>query len=457
METISDNHSTDTETLAGQATDRELTVADPADNFVPRFPQTVRDLDVGSVFLADLALKAVSLEADCTTANVASRLHLGMLIVDELLQQLYHDKLIEKKGVVGLHNNRYVMVERGWNRVNQLMSTCSYVGSAPVSLEAYTDMTVRQVRSRPPVAKAILEKTLGELVLPEATKRRLGLVASSGRSLFLSGPPGNGKTAMARALVNAIPGSFWMPYAIEVDGQVIRVFDKHDHHQVPHPGTDYDQRWVRIAPPLVAVGGELTIQSLDLTATETPRFYEAPFQLKANGGVLVVDDLGRQRVSARELLNRWIIPLENRVDYLTLNTGKKIEVPFEQIAIFATNLSHVDLVDAAFMRRMGYRLYVETQTADTYRHIFRQCARTYGVSADDRLIERLLARYQTEARPLTGCEPRDLILRAIDICKFDSAPIQLSQALLDEAWDSYFGGRAFAGVQKTDTIRSSPS
>jgi SpoVK/Ycf46/Vps4 family AAA+-type ATPase len=198
-----------------------------------------------------------------------------------------------------------------------------------------------------------------------------------------------------------------------------------------------------IRPPLVVVGGELTIQSLDLMATDSPRFYEAPFQLKANGGVLVVDDLGRQRVSARELLNRWIIPLEYRIDYLTLSTGKKIQVPFEQLVIFATNLKDVDLVDEAFMRRMGYRLYVEPPTVDTYKEIFRRYVRFAGLTCDDQLLARLLTRYEKEKRQPKCCEPRDLVQRAVDLCKFDSRNAELSAEILDEAWESYFGGTNF--------------
>jgi len=417
-------------------------------SYTPRFPLTIDQLDVSTGFLTDLALKAASLDGDCSTNTVAERLHLGMMITDVLLQRLYDEKLIEKKGMIGLHNHRYGLTERGWSRLGQLMASCSYIGPAPVSLELYTEMIVNQVRSRPPTTKETLDSVLKNLVLPETIKRRLGVVASSGRSLFLSGPPGNGKTAMARALVHAIPGAIWIPYAIEVDGQVIRVFDKHDHHLIQHSEVDYDRRWVKIHPPLVTVGGELTIQSLDLTFTDSPRYYEAPFQLKANGGVLVVDDLGRQRVSARELLNRWIVPLEYRTDYLTLSTGKKIQVPFEQIVIFATNLTHNDLVDAAFMRRMGYRLYVEPPTPDTYRQIFRNYATANELTADDHLIDRLLTRYQAEHRPMQGCDPRDLIQRAIELCKFDQQSFQLTEAVLDEAWDSYFGGPGFSPAKE---------
>ena len=208
--------------------------------------------------------------------------------------------------------------------------------------------------------------------------------------------------------------------------------------------SDYDHRWVKISPPLVTVGGELTIQSLDLTYTDSPHYYEAPFQLKANGGVLVVDDLGRQRVSARELLNRWIVPLEYRTDYLTLSTGKKIQVPFEQIVIFATNLKDTDLVDGAFMRRMGYRLFVNPPDTATYREIFVKYAAASGLTVPPAVMQHVLDRYKTEGRQPQACEPRDLIQRAVEICKFDQRSFELTIESLNEAWEGYFGGAGFS-------------
>lgn len=414
----------------------------------PPFPATLDDLDVSPAFLADLALKTASLDAEPTTNSIARRLHLGMFITDLLMDRLYNEKLVEKKGTIGLHNHRFQLTDRGWSRLTQSTEVCGYVGPAPVALESYTEMIVSQVRSRSPVSPVTLDKALRELVLPENTRRKLAVVASSGRSLFLSGPPGNGKTAMARALVQAIDGNVWIPYAIEVDGHVIRVFSKHDHHPVDVPADlEYDHRWVKIRPPLVSAGGELTIESLDLTYTQTPRFYEAPSQVKANGGVLVIDDFGRQRVSARELLNRWIVPLEYRTDNLTLSTGKKIQVPFEMVVIFATNLTDADLMDAAFLRRMGYRLGVNPPTPATYTEIFLRCAQSFGLAGDLTLPDRLLRRYARENRAPMACEPRDLILRAMDICKFDGRPFELTEEILDEAWDSYFGGPGFARPQ----------
>jgi hypothetical protein len=422
--------------------DANLMSTDDADKFMPPFTQKLDELDVSNTFLCDLALKALSLESDATTVAISQRLHLGMLATDTLLQRLTRDRVIEMKGVVGMHNHRYGMLDRGWAELNRIMATNSYIGPAPVSLNAYTDMLTKQVHARLPASRHLLDRAMSDIVMTDAAKQTLGLVASSGRSLFLSGPSGNGKTAMARALVNAIEGDVWIPYAIEVDGQVIRVFDAHTHQSVDTNGAEFDRRWLKIRPPLVVVGGELTIENMELTNTSTQRFYEAPFQIKSNGGVLVVDDLGRQRCSATELLNRWIIPLEQRVDYLTLSTGKKIQVPFEQVIVFATNLTGSDIADEAFLRRMGYRMYVMAPGPATYAEIFRRYARTRGLSFDPSVLAHLEQRYGKEQRMPKSCEPRDLIDRAIEVCKFRREPVRLVKETLDQAWDGYFGASA---------------
>jgi predicted ATPase with chaperone activity len=411
----------------------------PADWFVPPFPEKLEDLDVNPGFLADLALKTVPLDAECSTSTIAARLHLGLLITEALLQRLCHEKFIEVKGIVGLRNHRYAMLDHGWAELQRLTSFCSYAGPAPVSLKSYSEMITQQVRNRPPSSRQALDQAMSNLILSDYAKEILGLVVGSGRSLFLTGPSGNGKTAMARALVDALPGEIWIPYALEVDGQVIRTFDAHNHVPVQHSNDNYDRRWVRVRPPLVVVGGELTLQSLDLTFTDTQRFYEAPLHIKSNGGVLVVDDLGRQRCSATELLNRWIVPLEYRVDYLTLSTGKKIQVPFEQIVVFATNLTESDLEDEAFMRRMGYRLRAEAPNAETYTEIFLRYARSRGLFADEDLVTQLLRKYQSEGRAPKACDPRDLIDRVIDRCRLQRQPVKLTEQALDVVWTGYFG------------------
>ncbi|MEI6082949.1 MAG: ATPase [Verrucomicrobiota bacterium] len=417
-------------------------LVDDGHSFKPPMPMTIEELGISSGFLGELVLKAMAVDPNSTASDVATRLHLGLMITDAVLQKLTRDKFVEIKGVVGSHNHRYAMLERGWTEYARVSASNSYVGPAPVSLDAYSDRLSKQVQARPPSARSDLDNAMGELVLNDGVKQVLGLVASSGRSLFLSGPSGNGKTAIARALVDAIDGNIWIPYAIEVDGQVIRLFDPHTHEACKIEETDYDRRWVKIKPPLVVVGGELTIESMDLANSPAHRYYEAPFQLKSNGGVLVVDDLGRQRCSPEALLNRWIIPLESRIDYLTLNNGKKFQVPFEQVIVFATNLTVSDLADEAFLRRMGYRIHVMAPSPQTYADIFIRYARRHGLTVDPTILAHLEIRYGKENREPKACEPRDLIDRAMEVCRYNREKLRLSKEIVDIAWDGYFGAVA---------------
>ncbi len=331
------------------------------DDLVPAVPRTVEGSGLDFGLLADLALKTVYADSNCTTQRAAEKLAMPIGAVDTLLQHLYREHFIEIRETLGPQHRRYAMLDRGWERAQRLLDLNAYIGAAPVSLETYTKMVKRQEELRPPVTPDAIRAGCASLILPEAVLQMLGVVANSRRSLLITGAPGNGKTSIARALHSSIGGNIWVPRAIEVDGQIINVFDSHNHVPIdPQPRVPYDQRWIKIRRPLVVVGGELTIESMDLSYDKTVKFYEAPFQVKSNGGTLLIDDFGRQRVHPRDLFNRWIIPLENRVDYLTLHTGKKIQVPFEQQLIFATNLPPADLAEEAFLRRLGYRLTLES-------------------------------------------------------------------------------------------------
>ena len=404
---------------------------------VPLSPEATQ-LDYG--FLADLTLKTVYADANCTTERAAQKLKLSMPVTENLLQHLYREKFVEIRGLVSYGNNRYGLLDRGWQRAQQLLDMNGYIGPAPVSLPAYSEMVLRQSAARDPVRSEAVHSAMSGLVLPESTVQTLGLVANSRRSLFMTGPSGNGKTSIALALHTAQRGEIWIPYAVEVDGQVIKIFDQHNHQQTPVTGADrYDERWIKIKRPIVVVGGEMTIETMDLIYSSTVRFYEAPFQMKSNGGTLVIDDFGRQRVDPHDLLNRWIVPLEGRIDYLTLHTGKKIEVPFEQLLIFATNLDPSDLVDDAFLRRMGYRLYITPPDRQMYTMIFEQYARSMGFEYHAKYIEYLFRLYEVDKRPLRACEPRDLIQRCADLCKYENIPMELSNDLLHLAWQNYFG------------------
>jgi hypothetical protein len=407
----------------------------------PPVPEEIADLGIGEAFLCDLALKHVAMIPEPTTTAIAERLHLTRAVTEELLQKLYREKLIEVRVQTTMGATRYAMLDHGWDRLVRLLSVCGYSGAAPVSLNDYAHMMRLQSIPSHPASMETVRSAFHDLILPESLLQTLGCVINSRRSLFLTGVPGTGKTAVAERINGALPGAIWIPYAVEIDGQIIRVFDSHCHHPASPDVTplEYDRRWVLIHRPLVVVGGELTLENADLTWSNAAKFYEAPFQMKSNGGTLVIDDFGRQRVAPQDLLNRWIVPLERRVDYLSLHTGKKIEVPFEQLVVFSTNLDENDLADQAFLRRMGYRARVEPPTAEAYSAIFRRQAYTRGIRFTQAVLDHVLDKYRIEGRQMKGCEPRDLLDRATDICLFEGQPLELTSPVLDIAWRNYFG------------------
>src|SRR5256714_5062058 len=355
----------------------------------PPVPEELAETDVSESFLSDLALKLVAQLAEPTTAHIAAAIHLPRALTEELLHRLTREKLIEVRAQAAVGATRYAMLERGWERLERAQQLCGYDGPAPVSLQDYAHLMRLQAVPAKPATMTSVRAAMRDLVLPDSLLQTIGCVVNSRRSLFITGPPGTGKTAVAERINGGLPGHIWIPYAIEVDAQIIRVFDTHNHRPFAEENlpAEYDRRWVCVERPLVIVGGELTLENTDLVWSEAARFYEAPFQMKSNGGTLVIDDFGRQRCAPHDLLNRWIVPLERRVDYLTLHTGKKIEVPFEQLVVFSTNLDEKDLVDEAFLRRMGYRARVEPPTPAAYLAIFRYQAGKRGLTCDQSCMD----------------------------------------------------------------------
>jgi MoxR-like ATPase len=423
----------------------------------PPTPEELDETGVSQGFLRDLALKHVASLANPTTASVAEKLHLPLALTDELLYQLYREKLIEIRLQSALGQTRYAMLDHGWEQVSRLQTHCGYAGPAPVTLSDYSYMMKLQATPSKPASMTAVRIAFRDLVLPESLLNTLGCVINSRSSLFLTGLPGTGKTAIAERMNTVFSGTLWIPYAVEIDGQIIRVYDVHNHHALSEPDVpnEYDRRWIRIQRPMIVVGGELTLENTDLVWSEYSRFYEAPFQMKANGGTLIIDELGRQRVSSRDLLNRWIMPLEKRVDFLTLHSGKKVEVPFEQLVVFSTNLDEKEFVDEAFLRRMGYRARLELPTPAAYGEIFRRAAATKGLPVDHENISYLLQKYGQEGRPMKCCEPRDLLNRISDICAFQDRPLQLSPALIDAAWGNYFGtAHGFSVYKETGRVQA---
>jgi len=297
-----------------------------------------------------------------------------------------------------------------------------------------------QIDRQLPVTSAEVERALAPLVLPRESVEVASLAAASGRSLFLFGPPGNGKTSMAMLMRQVLAGDLWIPHCISVESNIIRIYDPQCHQLAPQlagSGTRIDQRWIRIRRPAIVAGGEMTIAELDLAYSPSLRYYEAPPHVKANGGLFFLDDFGRQRIDPTDLLNRWIIPLEQQIDYLTLVTGQKIRIPFRLLLIAATNL--MASADPAFLRRIGYRIHMDKPDETRYTEILRRYANGVQLEADGALIGNLLERYKAENRELRACEPRDLIERVRDIARIRNQPAVLNPEMLDLAWRAYFG------------------
>ena len=324
----------------------------------PAAPVSLAETGVTASLLADLVLKHLFFLVDFTLAEVADKVKLPVALVESILDSLRRDRLVEVKGGGGYASVTYSyrISDTGKQRGAELLDICRYAGPAPVSLDAYRAMVEIQTIKQIVVDRERIRAAFAQMVVSDSLLERLGPAISSGKSLFLYGPPGNGKTAIAETIGGVLPDSIYVPHAIVVGGQIISVYDPVNHQPAGGDSTDGDgdRRWVRIRRPVVMVGGELTTRMLDLEYNDVARFYEAPLQLRANNGLFIIDDFGRQAIEPQQLLNRWIVPLDRRIDYLSLHTGMKFEVPFDMLVIFSTNIEPRDLVDEAFLRRISY-------------------------------------------------------------------------------------------------------
>ncbi|MBE4749354.1 ATPase [Corallococcus sp. ZKHCc1 1396] len=424
---------------------REASEAPTPNRFWPVQPRNLQECGLNATFVEELVLKAIFFAGEMRGMDVAARLQLPTTLVDEIIEGLRRQKYIDIRGGGGSGVGRSTMIYQLTTFVTevlrQILDRNRYNGPAPVPFNEWVAAVKQQTVRGNRITRQRMQDKFGDLIIRDYIFDGIGPAMNSGRAIFFYGPPGNGKTAICQGMVNCYDGDIFIPHALLIDDFVVKMFDANIHKAVEdEPGAPaYDRRWVRCRRPLVVVGGELTLEMLDLVYTPEVKYYEAPFQMKASNGMLLIDDFGRQKVSPKDLLNRWIVPLESDIDILTLHTGKKLQVPFDVFAAFSTNLDPSDLVDDAFLRRVRYKLEVQRPDEQQFHEIFQMMCKKRGVPYDARAIDYLIdEHYKPTRRPFAACQPRDLLDQVIDMANYQGSSPRLEPSLLDAAVRSYF-------------------
>ena len=416
--------------------------------------QGLEDTGLSQGFLADMALKVLYFQGQATGFEIADHLRLPFqAVISGIMDFLKREQMCEVKGAGGLGSGsyQYVITSKGSARAREQLERTAYLGPAPVPWDDYVAAIQAQGSGRLKVNPPLMKEALSHLVLEDEVFSKVGPAVNSGMSIFLYGPPGNGKTTIAESIGHMVlRDDIYIPYSLFVDGQVILLYDEINHVAVAPSGRDgsapaslgahrRDARWIRIHRPVIMVGGELTLDGLELQYDPINKFYEAPFQMKANGGMFLIDDFGRQQIRPRDLLNRWIVPMEKNIDFLSLHTGRKLEVPFQLLLVFSTNLPPRDLVDEAFLRRIRHKIEVTPPGFESYREIFRQVCERRNIRYDEQAVKYLLQEFYVKAeRKLRANHPRDLMDQIMDISEYLDREPELTKELLDRAAASYF-------------------
>ena len=416
---------------------------------VPPTPKTVEETGLNLDFIADLALKHLVGMGEFRLQDLVIRLGLSSAILDEAIELLRSHTLIEVRSAAQFVKSsfRFVATELGKKRAGELMEICRYVGPAPVTLPDYRLMVENQSIRNIMVTEDRVRKAFSEIVVGDDLLERLGPAISSGAPMFIYGPAGNGKTTIAETIGRLLPETIYVPHALYVGGQLITVFDPVNHIAVDPGSTsdpkaeaeDFDRRWIEIRRPVVITGGELTLRMLDLEFNTIAKFYEAPLQMKSNNGLFILDDFGRQQMDPQNLLNRWIINLDRQIDFMSMHTGMKFEIPFDQLVIFATNLEPKSLVDDAFLRRIRYKIRVDHPSEEAYREIFRRVCTMNDLSYREEVVDYLLQDwYRQHDLALNACHPRDLVAQVIDMAHYQDRSPELNRKNIEMACENYF-------------------
>ena len=414
--------------------------------FCPTEPASLRDSGLSDPLVESLVCKTLLSVGEESGRRIAMRLCLPFGCIEHTLEHLRTRQVIVHAGAAPLNDYRYMLTDNGRDRARTMARSCAYVGPAPVPLEDYLlSVEAQSIRAESP-QRDRLEKAFAGISIDPTVIDGLGPAVNSGAGMFLYGAPGNGKSTLARRITKCFGHFIWIPRVLIDDGQIIKVFDAAC-HEMRHDEDEgeslerrsYDKRWVQIRRPTVVVGGELTMDNLELRHDTASNVCEAPLQLKSNGGCFLIDDFGRQRIEPRELLNRWIIPLENRHDFLTLPTGKKIQVPFDQLIIFSTNLDPAQLGDDAFLRRIPYKIEIADPSEEEFHKLFEMYAREHRCSYRRDAVEHLLqSQYRSHGRPLRRCQPRDLLNLTANLCRYNALPMEMREDYFDRVALTYF-------------------
>ena len=415
---------------------------------MPAMPATLEDTGLSIGQVEQLLIKTLY-NGELTGLGIAEEMRLAYPILEPLIERLRGERLIEVRGAAatGTSSYRYALTDLGRERAQKYFEASLYVGPAPVPLAKYVAYMSDLMAARGYMDRDRLAQGFAHLIISDKVLEQLGPAVNAGKAVFLYGAPGNGKTVIAEGMGRTLGGDMWVPHAIDVDGHVVTMYDPIIHHAVAsESGTTSviiqkteDRRWVRIRRPVVMVGGELTLDMLDLRFNPLSKFYEAPIQLKANGGVFLVDDFGRQKQRPQDLLNRWIVPLESRIDFLTLHTGKKFQVPFDVLSVFATNLDPDSLADEAFLRRIPYKIPITDPSLEEFTAIFELNCRRRKMRFHGVMVAYLMRRhYAPVGRALRACHPRDLLDQITALCRYRGIEPAITRELIDAACESYF-------------------
>ncbi len=423
-----------------------LETGDKHEPFVPQEPKSLEDAGVTETVVEEIIVRYLFTRSEATGKQISWQVKLPFRLIEPILNRLKSQQLTFYAGTTATHDYVHVLSDAGRDRARRYLQKTTYFGSAPVHIDDYIKSVKLQSVEKQHPNRDELRAAFSDLLIPSQLLSRLGPAVNSGRGMFLYGYPGNGKTSIAERVTKAFGEFIWIPRAISIDGDIMRIFDPMKHERSESDAKEgliderqIDRRWVRIRRPTIVAGGELTMDMLEVQRNSESNICDAPLQMKSNCGVLLIDDFGRQRMSVDELLNRWIVPLEKRHDYITVAGGKTIQVPFDQLVIFSTNLEPKDLVDDAFLRRIPYKIEVPNPSEEAFRKLFEIMCKVLKIPHNPEMVEYLIVKhYKPIGRPFRNCHPRDLLLQVRSYCLFNSRPLEMNQETMDFAVENYF-------------------